>query len=89
MRITTQHPYGRYVGGALFMLGWVLFVLGLSTFLCGSSLWGSNCFKLGLSVASGLALFGIMLVGGGMFLVGRSSNRTADRNPIRENTASS
>ncbi len=83
-----RSPYG-YVGGSLFLVGWVLFVLGLSTFLCGSPLWGPNCFKLGLPVAEGLALFGVILVGGGMFLVGRSSNRTADRNSIRDNLTSS
>ncbi len=84
-----EHPYGRYVGGSLFLVGWVLFILGLSTFLCGSPWWGPNCFKLGFPIASGLALFGVILVGGGMFLVGRGSNRTADRNSIRENPKSS
>ncbi len=64
---------GRYVGGPLFLIGWVLFVLGLSIFLCGSPYWGPNCFKLGFPVASGLSLFGLIFVGGGMFLVGRSS----------------
>ena len=75
MRVPMNHPYGRYVGGSLFLVGWVIFVLGLSTFLCGSPLWGPNCFKLGLSVAEGLAVSGVILVGVGMFLVG-SSNRT-------------
>lgn len=71
-------PYlrGRYVGGFVFLIGWVLFVLGLSTFLCGSPWWGPNCFNLGLPVASGLVLFGVIFVGGGMFLVGRSSGHT-------------
>ena len=75
MPITMRHPYGRYLGGSLFLAGWVLFVLGLSTFLCGSPWWGPNCFKLGLEAASGLALIGVILVGAGMFLVGRSSGR--------------
>ena len=83
-----KHPYGSYVGGALFLVGWVLFVLGLSTFLCGSPWWGPNCFKLGLPVAEGLAVSGVILVGIGMFLVGRNSTSTKDRNSIRENTAS-
>ncbi len=64
---------GSYMGGFLFLIGWVLFVLGLSTFLCGSPWWGPNCFNLGLLVASGLVLFGVIFVGAGMFLVGRSS----------------
>ena len=55
------------------MIGWVLFVLGLSTFLCGSPWWGPNCFDLGLLTASGLTLFGLIFVGSGMFFVGRSS----------------
>ena len=63
----------RYVGGSLVLIGWVLFVLGLSTFLCGSPWWGPNCFDLGLLAASGLVLFGLVFVGGGMFLVGRGS----------------
>ena len=75
--MTMPHSRGRYVGGSLFLIGWVLFVLGLSTFLCGSPWWGPNCFDLGLPVASGLVLFGVIFVGGGMFIVGRSSNRTS------------
>ena len=84
-----QRPYGRYVGGSLFLVGWILFVLGLSTFLCGSPWWGSNCFKIGFPIASGLVLFGVIFVGGGMFLVGQGSNRPADRNFIRKNLTSS
>jgi hypothetical protein len=71
MADTKKPPYGRYLGGPVFLIGWVLFVLGLSTFLCGSPWWGPNCFKLGLLVGSGLALFGVMFVGVGMFFVGR------------------
>ena len=70
------HLYGRYVGGSLVLIGWVLFVLGLSTFLCGSPWWGPNCFNLGLPVASGLTLFGLIFVGSGMFFVGRSLGQT-------------
>ena len=70
------YPRGRYVGGFLFLIGWVLFVLGLSTFLCGSPWCGPNCFSLGLPSASGLALFGVTFVGSGMFLAGRSSGNT-------------
>lgn len=71
------------------MAGWVLFVLGLSTFLCGSPWWGPNCFKLGLASAAALSLFGVILVGGGMFLVGRGSGRTKDQSPARENPTQS
>jgi hypothetical protein len=66
----------HYAGGSLFLIGWVLFVLGLSTFLCGSPLWGPNCFNLGLLAASGLTLFGLIFVGSGMFFVGRDSRTT-------------
>jgi hypothetical protein len=67
---------GRYLGGSLFLIGWVLFALGLSTFLCGSPYWGPNCFDLGLLVAEILSVCGVIFVGGGLFIVGRSSGHT-------------
>jgi len=56
------------------LIGWVLFVLGLSTFLCGSPWWGPNCFELGFLVAEILSVCGVIFVGVGAFFVGRSTN---------------